>query len=70
MTEATRKSGTETSENGMLMRLEPETMPSEGGTVGGGITSRHGESVITLPSGTGMETIAEPVRSLNSRYPS
>ncbi len=66
VTEATRKSGPETSENGMLMRLDLETMPGEGNVVGSGITIRHGESEITLPSGSRMETIAELVRALNS----
>ena len=51
---------------GMLMRINPETMPGdETGTVGSCITIRHGESVITLPAGSSAETVADLVRALN-----
>ena len=51
---------------GMLMRINPETMPGdEMSTVGLCITIRHGESVITLPAGSSAETVAELVRALN-----
>ena len=51
---------------GLLMRVNPETMPSdEMGTVGSGITIRHGESVITLPAGSSAEAVAELVKALN-----
>lgn len=66
VTEATRKSGSETAETGMLIRLDPETMPNEANAGKAGITIRHGESVITLPSGIRMDSIAELVKALNS----
>ena len=51
---------------GMLMRVNPETMPSdEMGTVGSGITIRHGESAITLPAGSSTESVADLVKALN-----
>ena len=51
---------------GMLMRIDPETMPGdEMGTVGSCITIRHGESVITLPAGSSAETVADLVKALN-----
>ena len=51
---------------GMLMRINPETMPGdETGTVGSCITIRHGESVITLPAGSSAEAVAELVKALN-----
>ncbi len=49
---------------GMLMRINPETMPGdEMGTTG--ITIRHGESVITLPAGSSAEAVADLVKALN-----
>ncbi len=51
---------------GMLMRIDPETMPGdEMGTVGPCITIRHGESVITLPAGSSAEAVADLVKALN-----
>ena len=51
---------------GTLMRINPETMPGdEMGTIGAGITIRHGESVITLPAGSSAEAVAELVKALN-----
>ena len=52
---------------GTLMRIEPDTLP--GGVpdnMGGGITIRHGESVVTLPSGSSVEAAAVLVKALNS----
>lgn len=51
---------------GLLMRINPETMPSdEMNTVGSCITIRHGESVITLPAGSSAEAVADMVKALN-----
>lgn len=51
---------------GLLMRINPETMPSdEMNTVGSCITIRHGESVITLPAGSSAEAVADLVKALN-----
>ena len=51
---------------GLLMRINPETMPSdEMNTVGSCITIRHGESVITLPAGSSAEALADLVKALN-----
>ena len=51
---------------GLLMRINPETMPSdEMNTVGSCITIRHGESVITLPAGSSAEVVADLVKALN-----
>ncbi|MBQ6427154.1 MAG: hypothetical protein IJK03_00115 [Oscillospiraceae bacterium] len=51
---------------GMLMRVNPETLPSdEMGTVGPCITIRHGKSVIILPAGSSAEAVADLVRALN-----
>ena len=51
---------------GLLMRINPETMPGdETGTVGSCITIRHGASVITLPAGSSAESVAELVKALN-----
>lgn len=51
---------------GLLMRINPETMPSdEMNTVGSCITIRHGESVITLPAGSSVEAVADLVKALN-----
>ena len=55
-----------TAHAGLLMRVNPETMPGdETGTVGSCITIRHGESVITLPAGSSAEAIADLVKALN-----
>ena len=51
---------------GLLMRVNPETMPGdEISTVGPCITIRHGESIITLPAGSSAESVAELVKALN-----
>ena len=51
---------------GLLMRINPETMPSdEMNTVGSCITIRHGERVITLPAGSSAEAVADLVKALN-----
>ena len=52
---------------GLLMRVNPETLPSgDMSAVGLCITIRHGESVITLPAGSSAEAVADLVRALNS----
>ncbi len=51
---------------GELIRINPDAMPNddiEG--IGSAITIRHGESVITLPGGSSVETIAGLVKALN-----
>ena len=51
---------------GLLMRVNPDTMPGDVvNAIGSGITIRHGESVITLPTGSSAETIADLVKALN-----
>jgi hypothetical protein len=51
---------------GLLMRVNPETMPGDDiNVIGSGITIRHGESVIALPAGSSAETIADLVKALN-----
>ena len=51
---------------GLLMRINPETMPSdEMNTVGSCITIRHGESVITLPAGGSAAAGAALVKEVN-----
>ena len=51
---------------GLLMRINPETMPSgEIETIESKVTIRHGESIITLPAGSNTETIADLVKALN-----
>ena len=48
------------------MQVNPDTMPSgEMGTNESGIIIRHGESVITLPSGSSAEAVADLVKALN-----
>ena len=52
---------------GLLMRIDPDVLP--GGnkdSIGGGITIRHGESVVTLPAGSSVEAVATLVKALNS----
>ena len=47
---------------GRLMRINPETMPSdEMNTVGSCITIRHGERVITLPAGSSASFFPDPL---------
>ena len=51
---------------GMLMRVNPDALPGDtGGTIGSGITMRHGDSIITLPAGSSAESVAELVKALN-----
>ena len=51
---------------GMLMRVNPDTLPSgDVNAIGAGITIRHGESVINLPAGSSAEAVAELVKALN-----
>ena len=51
---------------GMLMRVNPEALPSgDVNTIGTGISIRHGESIITLPAGSSAEAVAELVKALN-----
>ena len=51
---------------GMLMRVNPDAMPSgDVDAIGSGITIRHGESVITLPAGSSTESVADLVKALN-----
>ena len=51
---------------GLLMRINPETIPSdEMNTIGSCITILHGESVITLPAGSSAEAVADLVKALN-----
>ena len=51
---------------GMLMRVNPDALPSGGGNANGaGITIRHGESAITFPIGSSTEAVADLVRALN-----
>ena len=53
-------------QTGLFLQVNPETMPGdEMGTIGAGITIRHGESVITLPAGSSTEAIADLVKALN-----
>ena len=51
---------------GMLMRVNPDTLPNgDVNAIGAGISIRHGESVINLPAGSSAETVAELVKALN-----
>jgi hypothetical protein len=51
---------------GILMRINPDALPSGGGNANGtGIIIRHGESIITLPAGSNAESVAELVKALN-----
>ena len=53
-------------QTGLLMQVNPDTMPSdEMGTIETGIIIRHGESVITLPSSSSAEAVADLVKALN-----
>ena len=53
----------ESTQNGMIMRIDPETMlDGDYGVASSGITIRHGESVITFPDGSSVEAIAGLVR--------
>ena len=51
---------------GLLMRVNPNTLPSEHvDSTEPGIIIHHGESVITLPAKTCAEAVADLVRALN-----
>ena len=55
------------SQRRQLMRIEPETLPGEDtDSKGGGITIRHGESVVILPLGSSVEAAAMLVKALNN----
>ena len=55
-----------TTQSGMLMRVNPDALPSgDVNTIGTGITIRHGESVVTLPAGSSAEAVADLVKALN-----
>ena len=67
VTEATQQlSLSAPTQAGMLMRVNPDTLPSgDVNAIGAGITIRHGESVITLPAGSSTESVADLVKALN-----
>lgn len=51
---------------GLLMQVNPETMPgSDVADIGSGVTIHHGESIITLPAGSSAEAVADLVKALN-----
>ena len=51
---------------GLLMRVNPDAMPSDDADrIGQSITIRHGESIITLPAGSSAKAVADLVRALN-----
>ena len=51
---------------GLLIRVNPENMPENvADNPGVCITIRHGESVITLPTGSSAEAVADLVKALN-----
>ena len=51
---------------GLLMQVNPETMPSgEIETIESEVTIHHRESIITLHAGSNTETIADLVKALN-----
>ena len=51
---------------GLLMQVNPETMPgSDVADIGSGVTIRHGESIITLHAGSSAEAVADLVKALN-----
>ena len=51
---------------GPLMRVNPGSLRDGGtGAIESDITIRHGASVITLPGGSGVGTIADLVKALN-----
>ena len=54
------------SQPGMLMRVNPAVLP-EGdlNATRSEISIRYGESVITMPAGSGAEAVAELVKALN-----
>ena len=67
MKEATRQYALPApAQGGMLVRVNPDAMPSaDTAAIGSGITIHHGESIITLPAGSSAEAIANLVKALN-----
>ena len=55
-----------TTQSGLLLQVNPATLPC-GDSVGMRmeISIRYGESIITIPAGINMESIAELVKALN-----
>ena len=53
-------------QSGLLLQVNPEAMPNgDTNASWSTITIRHGESAITLPAGSSIESIAELVKALN-----
>ena len=53
-------------QDGMLMQVNPDALPSgDAADIGSGVTIHHGESIIMLPAGSSMEAIANLVKALN-----
>ena len=53
-------------QSGVLLQVNPEEMPNDATNASWtAITIRHGESAITLPAESSMESIAELVKALN-----
>ena len=53
-------------QSSMLVQVRPEALSNSGETeIKSGITIQHGESIITLPSGSTAEAVAELVKALN-----
>ena len=53
-------------QNGSLIRIDPNTLPDSSNTAAGSqITIRHGESMIFLPAGSGIGSVADLVKALN-----
>ncbi len=51
---------------GALMRVNPDTLPSDGfEPIDASVTIRHGESVIRPPVGSSAEAIADLMKALN-----
>ena len=51
---------------GSLIRIDPNTLPDSSNTAAGSqITIRHGESMIFLPAGSGIGSVADLVKALN-----
>lgn len=56
-----------TPESSMLMRVDPGELSSgDSIAIRSDITIRHGESIITLPSGSSTKAVANLVKALNS----
>ena len=49
---------------GLLMQVNPESMPSSDvADIGSGVTIHHGESIITLPARSSAEAVADLVKA-------